>query len=88
MLSKVPDDESNFFLASYKLLIELAVGTLWAWFAAEDFHGTTANTLQLHQPDNWQQRIKLKPDKGQWTVISVLPKAVTSAAVAQELNTA
>ena len=77
----------EFFYASYKLLIELAEGAMWIWDATEDYHGTTANTLQLHDPENWHRYAKSQPDKGQWTVVSVLPQAVTRSAITQELNT-
>ena len=83
---QVPDDESNFYYASYKLLIELALGTFWIWLAEEDYHGTTANTLQLLEPENWQKYAKSEPKKAQWTLVETLPKAVTRAAVAHMLN--
>ena len=80
--------ESNFYYASYKLLIELDEGVLWTWNAVKHYHGTTANSLQLKKPNTWEKYAGKEPDTAQWTVVMVLPKAVTAAAVAQDLNTA
>ena len=79
--------ESNFYYASYKLLVELAEGVLWIWDAVQDYHGTTANSLQLKKPDTWERYAAKQPEAAQWTVVMVLPKAVSAAAKAQDINT-
>ena len=55
---------------------------MWVWDAAEDYHGTTANSLRLKKPGTWQKYAKDDPSMAQCTVASVLPKAVTAAAKA------
>lgn len=64
------------------MLIELAEGVMWVWDAAEDYHGTTANSLRLRKPGTWQKFAKDDPSVAQCTVASVLPKAVLSASKA------
>ena len=78
--------ESNFIYASYKLLVELAEGALWVWNAQDDYHGTTANSLKLQKPSSWGKYAEKNPDVAQWTLVSVLPRAVTGAAVSQEAS--
>lgn len=56
---------------------------LWVWDAANDYHGTTVNRLQLRKPSKWGRYAKEHPDVAQWTVVSVLPKAVVRAARAE-----
>ena len=64
--------------------MELEKGVLWVWDAATDYHATTVNRLQLKKPKKWGMYAREDPDAAQWTVVSVLPKAVTRAARSEE----
>lgn len=83
---QVDRKQSNFFYASHKLLVELDKGAMWVWKAKDDYHGTTTNTVSLNRATNWSRLAKNDPEAAQWTLVSVFPVAVTSAAARAENN--
>lgn len=78
--------ESNFCYNSHKLIIELVQGALWIWDAKRDCHGTSVNKLSLEKEVNWAKKAKEDPDSAQWTLASVFPVALTSAAAKKAAN--
>lgn len=77
---QVPPDESNFVLAAYKTIIELAADTHWGWDASETWHASTANRLCARVPASYKTHAKRHPDDGQWTRVVVLTKRLAHAA--------
>ena len=73
---------------SHGLRVELAQGALWLWKAGEDYHGTTVNSFALDYIDvkNWAKLARDNVQAAQSTMVSVLPNALTNAAVKSEVN--
>jgi len=67
-------------LGNYRLILELNKGSHWFWRANMDAHGTTSNKLVMQHPGTWKRRGLFKEeDKGQWTRVNTIPKAVADA---------
>ncbi|TFY51137.1 hypothetical protein EVG20_g11148, partial [Dentipellis fragilis] len=77
----IKDDESNFFYADFKLILQVATNTHWMWHAAETYHGTTLGRLCAKNPSSWKSFAKKNADLGQWSRANVITHSqVTSAA--------
>ena len=58
----------------------MAENMFWFWDAAKDHHGTTVSYDAMSKPQKITGAfIKKNPEYGQWTRVSVLPKAVKRA---------
>jgi hypothetical protein len=71
---------NNFFFASHGVILELRNNTMWFWEGFEP-HGTTVSTNTLASPaaNYTRAAIRNQQMEGQWTRVSVLPKAVAQA---------
>jgi hypothetical protein len=64
-------------LTKYRLLLEMKSDMMWFWNSNEDDHGTTVSEYAL---DNGSINISnndiITTTMGQWTSVSVIPRAV------------
>jgi hypothetical protein len=66
---------------SHRLLVEMKTDARWLWHAADDYHGTTTGDFTTSPEKLTMGYIKNNIENGQWTKVSVLPKAVLSASL-------
>lgn len=60
-------------------MVELTENAFWFWNAPTDEHGTTMSSLALIHPTSYKGYIKDHPEDAQWTRVSVMTRAVTTA---------
>ncbi|KAH7093844.1 hypothetical protein BKA62DRAFT_785532 [Auriculariales sp. MPI-PUGE-AT-0066] len=67
-------DSANFFLADYKLIVELAEHARWFWRAKDTYHGTTVSAAAAAYPCQWKLLAKDTGRRvlGQTTTTSVI----------------
>ncbi|KAH9841995.1 uncharacterized protein C8Q71DRAFT_854353 [Rhodofomes roseus] len=68
----IKDDESNFFYADYKLILQMAADTHWMWDAPQTYHGTSLGRLCCANPKSWKTFAKKHAAAGQWSRANVI----------------